>query len=454
MGVFGEKSQTGSRSFKQFQLSSLSTGFLIFISAGMGLAQSAGWSDHHVPVQHLHFYYSWLIAVIMGALLSLPLRNILPRKFLMGISSVFILAGGIIFVSLSHNVDALIASRYLNGVAIGLMTVPYLMHASEISPDNCRGLATGLEQFAVTVGMAIQTIASSQWNAKSCFTVNCFHGIMDTILAVLSLASLYYFIESPVDFLRFGDDAAALDCLAALQRPQGATMATHRRLVELKDYVLEHSNLSIMESLKRSSLPLVKMILYRSTILAFTSSMVLTVVANIAVRVNGATWSPVLGALLHIFGSCLTLAVVDKLGRKIPSIIWILCMGALLMPAAVIMGYLENVLNVAKMRTITSIWLSIQLFAGLFAANTSTYVSEAFPLRTKSYCMTLCVIVEQIIRIIIIARADYYGSDISLMAMSIIAMIAGACLLVMLPETRKTTLKEAQDRFISLFNFS
>ncbi|XP_075158024.1 uncharacterized protein LOC142231294 [Haematobia irritans] len=308
----GAPSKQGPENFKHFHLSPLTTGFLIFISGGMSLAQSVGWTDHHMAISQRHFYFSWFIAVIIGALLSLPMRDVVSRKLLMGSSSLLLLVGGILFISLTHNVDALIAGRYFNGIAIGLITVPYLVHSSELSRNNRRGVATGLEQFAITLGIGIQMIAVSQWDPKVYFTVNCLHGILDIILAVLSMGSLYYFIESPVDYLRFGDDVAALNALGQLERPPGVKLETHRHLAELKDYVLEHGNNSFLESMKRSSIPMIKMICYRSVVLAFSYSIVLTAVMQFAIGINGAMWSPILAACVRIFGSCLTLIVVDK----------------------------------------------------------------------------------------------------------------------------------------------
>ncbi|XP_013109528.1 uncharacterized protein LOC106088512 [Stomoxys calcitrans] len=446
--------QLGYGNFKQLQLSPLVTGFLIFMSGGMCLAQSVGWIDGFVKITDRHFYYSWFIAVIIGALLTLPLRNLIPRRFLMGASSLLILVGGIIFVSVPFNMDGLIAGRYLNGIGIGLVTVPYLMYASEISLDSNRGKATGLEQLAIALGVTIQMVSTNQWKSTGGnFTANSLHGIFDIIFAVLALGSLFYFIESPVDFLRFGDDDSALKSLGQLQTPPTINMETHTRLAELRDYVREEEDLPIGVCFIRSILPLLKMIFYRSAVLALTYTTMLTVVAGIASLVNGSPWSPCLAACLRVLGSSLTLIVIDKFGRKIPSLLWILILGGLMIPIAVLMGDLGNLMSIYYMETVVSLWASMYFFVGLFAPNTSTYMSEAFPLRTKCYCMTICVVMEQIIQIVIINTVGYYGRDDgALLAVSIVVLAAGVGLIPMIPETKKTSLKEAQKRIASVSN--
>lgn len=365
-----------------------------------------------------------------------------------------ILAGGIIFASAPNNLEALIAGRYFNGIAVGLATVPYLVHASELSRTNSRGLCVGVEQFSVSLGIAIQMIAVSQWSPYSDFSVNCLHGILDIILAVFAAGALFFFIESPVDYIRCGDDAGALDALSRLQNPPAVTMTTNSHLEELKMYVREQESFTVVESLQQSFLPLVKMIFFRSMVLAFTYSAVLSNILQVAMLINRVSWTPIVAACIRIFGGCLALMTMDKLGRKITSLLWLVIVGALMVSMNTILMDSMNLLSSHKMSVVTSIWLSMQFFVGLFTPITSTYASEAFPLRTKRVCMAICVIVEQIIQIVVITTCiTTVGNYDAFLGMSITLLVAFACLCITMPETKKTSLGEAQKRFAKMFNF-
>ncbi|XP_075156417.1 uncharacterized protein LOC142229734 [Haematobia irritans] len=435
----------GFNNLQGFRLSPLTPGTLLFISAGMCLAQSIGWIDSKVSIPHRHFYYSWFIAVIVGSLISLPLRNLLARKFLMAGSSILILVGGILFVSMPSDYDTLIAGRYLNGIGIGLIIVPYLMHSSEISSITRRGIATGMEQFSTSLGFGIQMLVATKWNVKSDFTVNSFHGVLDIILAILSVGSLFYFMESPVDLIRLEDEAGALTCLVQMERTSGVTESIQNRLEELKEYVNSPNGSCIM--------PTLKMIISRSSILAFTDSIVLTSLMAYAMVVARASWFPIAAALLRIFGSSLSLLFVDRLGRKLPSVLWAIVVGALMIYITSIINTSYNFIRVHQMETVLALGVCIQFFSGLYAPNTSTYLSEAFPLKTKPFCMTICIVVQQIIQIVLLNTINSLGDDGSLMAMSIIVLVIGVLLLLIMPETKRTSLKEAQERFSNFFNF-
>ncbi|XP_061386635.1 inner membrane metabolite transport protein YdjE-like [Musca vetustissima] len=429
-------------------ITSVYMGVFIFISAGMSLAQSVGWSDINAD---RHFLYSWFIAVALGALVSILLGYVLPKKFIMASSAVLILAGGIIFASAPRNIDALVAARYLNGMAVGLAITTYLIYASELSRNRIRGVCLGLEQFSLSLGIAIQMITTSQWDVMSSFSVNCLHGILDIIMAILAAGSLIYFIESPVDFVRLGNDTAALECLSQLQQNPSITMETNRRLEELKHYVQEQEYLSPRELLQRSLISLLKMLFFRSALLAFTYSAILTSLLAYSTQLIGFTWTPILAACLRIIGSGMTLVIIDNMGRKLPASIWALIMGGLMVPMAVIVTHSMNLLNSHKMSTVVSLWICMQFFAGLYAPVSSAYMGESFPLRTKAFCMAVCVIVEQIIQIVIISQVSI-GNDGSLMAMGIMILISAAAFFVTMPETKKITLREAQERFVNLLN--
>ncbi|XP_073828818.1 galactose-proton symporter-like [Musca autumnalis] len=435
--------------FNPKQLRSLTTAVFIFISGGMSLAQSVGWSN---TISDRHFFYSWFIAVAIGALVSILLAYVLPKKFIMAAASVLTLAGGIIFTSAPRNMDALVAARYLNGLAVGLATVTYLIYASELPRNRIRGVCLGLEQFSLSLGIAIQMITSSQWSATSNFSANCLHGILDIILAILAAGSLVYFIESPVDYIRWSNDTAALECLSQLQPVPSINMDTNRRLDELKEYVQEQENMSPQELLQHSVVPLIKMIFLRSMLLSFTYSAILTSLLLFTSVVVGISWTPILAGCLRMFGSAITLIVVDNLARKIPAVVWLLIMGGLMIPMAGIINNSMNLLNTHKMSTVVSIWICIQFFAGLYSPIGSTFMGEAFPLRTKSFCIAFCVILEQIVQIIIISQVSI-GSDGSLMVMGVMIVVAAALCVITIPETKKTSLREAQQRFTNLFNF-
>ncbi|XP_073828819.1 uncharacterized protein [Musca autumnalis] len=420
----------------------------IFLSAGMQLALGLGFQPLYSIYGNVqHFQYSWFIGVIIGAVLCVPLQMFAPKKCIMFTSSVLILIEAIIFTSAPTEFDALLTGRYLNGIAIGLATITFLMHASEIAPNANRGSCSAIEQYSITVGIAIQMIYGSQWSVTANFPAQRLHGILDIIFAIAAGVLVHFcFIESPILGLRKNDEAMAWNALAHLELPKPVTTATKERFEELKEYVRYEESLDLMDDVKRGALPLAKMILFRSAILAFSFSLPLSEALLYGSAMNHITWPAILAACLRIFGAGLAHIQIDCIGRKLPSLVCALIIGGLLIAIGAICCDYSNLYFVRPMAIVTSLCLLVQFFAGAYSPFTSVYLGEAFPLKLKGYFMAACVVVEQIIHIIVICTFSSMNGA-AYIAPGIITVLSALILLVSIPETRKTSLKEAQGRF-------
>ncbi|XP_075156813.1 uncharacterized protein LOC142230070 [Haematobia irritans] len=415
----------------------------------MALAQGLGWTEYRVTGFGLHYHFSWSVAVIIGALLSISAGKIMPKKFILAISSFLILAGGIIFIISPQNTNALIAGRYLNGIAVGLATTPYLMLISDISRSRGRGACVGIEQLSFTLGIAIQIAITSQWDVRLISGSNRLHGILDIIFAVLTALALWHFVESPVDFLRMGDEASALEILARLQRPPRVNSVTNVLLMEHNTFLCEQNELGMASSIG----PMLKMIFFRSMMLAFVFSLPLSETLKYSTRAILSETTIILGAVVRILGSLLSSLVTDRIGRKLPALISSLTIGGLMISIAVICHSIDNLTRGSAMGNVAILCLLLQFFGGLLAPLTSAFVAEAFPLRTKSYCIAFCVMLEQAIHIIVLCCAAPIGNDGTLMAEGIMIVVASVFFCMTMPETKQTSQREAQKRFRNFFNW-
>ncbi|XP_013109529.1 uncharacterized protein LOC106088514 [Stomoxys calcitrans] len=449
--VSGPQTATDSSWQNQPTMNSTMAGAMIFSSAGMNMAMGLGWSEASLYAWVNHFCYSWFIGVIIGTILAIPLRHFMPKRWIMASAGVLVLIGGILFTSVPQNYDALLAARYLNGIAAGLAFLPFLMHVSEIAVDSYRGRCLATEQYYISFGIAIQMIYASYWTSGINFPVNRLHGIFDIIFGVFTGIFLIWFVESPIDQIRKGDEAAALGCLSRLQRPQGVTAYTRLQLEQLKSYVREQENLSIAESFQQGLVPLIKMLLVRSVMLAFLYSLTLNFTLKYSVLINGDIWAPTVAGACRILAGIIAYVLADSgLGRKLPSTIAAIVIGGLMIGESTFFVNLVDMVNITGLHTAMVMFIVIQAFVGFFTPYTSIYMGEAFPLRVKSYLIACCVIFEQIIQIILIETLRLPLGN-GLMAEGIIVVVVGFLMMLIMPETRNTSLTEAQQRFRSLF---
>ncbi|XP_075157436.1 galactose-proton symporter-like [Haematobia irritans] len=424
------------------------SGSMIFASAGMNMAMGLGWAEVSPYTLLSHFCYSWFIGVIIGTILAVPLRKFIPKKWIIVAAALFVLIGGLLFTSVPYNYDALLAARYINGIATGLVTVTFLIHASEISVDFSRGKCLVNEQYFITLGVVLQMMFASDWSSTISMPVHRIHGVLDILFAILSGILLKLFIESPIDELRKGNEAGALNCLARLQRPEGVTSYTYLVLEQHKAYVRDQENLTLGESFKQGLLPLFKMLIFRSLTLAFFYSLPLNFVLRYSILLNGKGYIPAIAGVCRFIATAIPYAMIDSKNRKLPSTIAIVILGGLLIGEATLFLNLRDMLNTSGLYTAMILYIVIQAVFGFFAPYTSAYMGEAFPLQAKPYLLAICVIAEQIIQIILIETFKLPPGN-GLLVEGIITVIFGLLLMLIMPETRNTSLTEAQRRFRS-----
>ncbi|KAI0142225.1 high-affinity glucose transporter [Xylariaceae sp. FL1272] len=90
----------------------------------------------------------------VGALLSGFISDRFGRKTSIQIGALIWIVGSII-IAASVDVPMLIAGRIINGLSVGICSAQVPVYISEISPPSKRGLLIGMQQWAITWGIAI-----------------------------------------------------------------------------------------------------------------------------------------------------------------------------------------------------------------------------------------------------------------------------------------------------------
>jgi len=429
------------------QSHSLIAAHFILIYGGMQFALGMGFAS----ISSQHSQLSWFIGVIIGAVLAAPLVNFLLKKILFGFSALLSLTSGIIFTSAPSELESIIAARYLSGIAVGITMVAMIVDGSEISSRTYRGTCLSAEQFSLTLGITIQVIASTQWSVW--FPINRFIGILGIIFAFIALITVYFIIESPVFYLRKCDENLALQSLKVSVRPQIVDDNLRSRLDELKAYVMENEDLGFGTSFVKGFLPLLKMLLYRSCV-AFTFSIPLNTALVISSIINTGTvqgYPLILFVVLRLLGASISTAVMDPLGRKLIPLFSLIVAGALTIGVASIFNDFSNIADTYKMTVSLTLILIAQFFNGMFTPSSSVYLGEAFPLLVKSYFISVSICIQELIQIIVICTLDLAHISDALFAFGIISVVLAIVFLISVPETKNTTLRDAQERFSHVF---
>jgi len=103
---------------------------------------------------------SALLGCALGAIVAGSLADRFGRKLVL-------LLSGLLFVvcsigcTLAWNLDALIWSRFVGGLGVGLASMVSPLYISEISPSHLRGRMVTLFQFAITIGICLALFSNA-----------------------------------------------------------------------------------------------------------------------------------------------------------------------------------------------------------------------------------------------------------------------------------------------------
>lgn len=427
------------------------TVFFLFIYGGMDMAASLGWSQPYSVLLFTEYSYCWFVGVIIGALATTLTMSFLPKLVYYVFGALMQLTGSIIFTAAPADYSACLAARYLAGLGIGLITVPFLIHNAEVASNNLRGVNGGMEQCGLALGIFFQVIFTTEWTSLIDSNPNEIHGIIGIVVSLFGLAMTALVVESPIFFLRRNMENKAQQSQEKLLRhnPGGVSAA----LKEARRYVAESDNRTLGEELVASVMPFLKMLLFRCFV-AFSFSLPLTmsIISSTAVAEKGLSlWPIYLFGVLRVIGVMVALIFLDTLGRKAVSLVGLLVMAGLMLGLAGLYANVTNLISFNLMTSACNIALAFQVFAGLFVCSSSAYMGEAFPMRVKSFLVGVIVIIEQIVHIVVIAcvssvpNKDFFFQYF--LAVGIIMLVGTIFFTVSMPETKKMTLRKAGHRF-------
>ncbi|EDV40598.1 uncharacterized protein Dana_GF23845 [Drosophila ananassae] len=421
---------------------------LIFVSGGMNIAWSIGFHGNLYFKVTQHNFLAWFIGGIIGAFVSCWLTNKVPKKLILIFSSILVMIGGIILASTRHNGSATLACSYLDGIGNGLIFAPFLALAGEVSVPYMRGLiSASIEQMCLGLGILLQIIYSSAWTDSkySSFNSENLKGVLSIIYGLLALViGSLLCVESPVIMLADNNEQGAMEALKRLQRPHTWTSDTDQQLRDHKLYLAQNKDLSVGQSICQAIPTFIRLVFLRALNVLSISDFVVTSFVYFFVNSYGLSyyvWFCVF-AVSRWMGNFIATFCMESAGRKKPTLLGLLVCGVL----AFVMAAQFNILTYNTGNTI--MLLVFQFFAGVAFTATSPYLSEAYPLGVKQHFIALTFMIEMLVFIIIgVCRWSPTGGAIYFYIMGGLYIFGFVLSIFILPETRRLTLREAQDKF-------
>lgn len=148
---------------------------------------------------------SLLIGCFIGAFFAGTLADRMGRRNVMRLAAVLFLVGALI-QGLTHDHTIFVFARILGGMAVGAASVLSPAYISEVAPANIRGRMTTVQQIMIISGLTAAFVVNYYLAAAAGVSTNLFWGgieawrwmyLMQAVPAAVFLIALFFIPESP-----------------------------------------------------------------------------------------------------------------------------------------------------------------------------------------------------------------------------------------------------------------
>ncbi len=131
---------------------------------------------------------STLVGATIGAVSNGAMADIFGRKKILILTSILFFIGSIL-CAIAPNITLLILSRFIVGLAIGIVTFATPLYLSEISPEKIRGSLVSLFQLAITLGILFSYLINAGFaNVQYGWRFMLLAGIIPSIVLLIGMS--------------------------------------------------------------------------------------------------------------------------------------------------------------------------------------------------------------------------------------------------------------------------
>jgi MFS transporter, SP family, sugar:H+ symporter len=283
------------------------SGAILFITEDFGLS----------PFMQGAVVAALLLGAMVGAGLAGPLSDRMGRRRLIMVAAVTFTVGAIAAAA-APSAGALVAARFVLGLAVGSAALVVPLYLSEIAPTKIRGAIASLNQLMIVVGILVAFIvnailaSSGDWRLMLGLAA---------IPSLVLLAGMAFMPETPRFLVRSGEEDEARDVLEEV-RPDGSREDEPGRKIEEIREVDEKEEGGGWELLKAGwvrpalvvaiGLAVLQQLIGINTIIYYAP----TTLTSVGYGAESAIYANLAIGALNVVATIVAIRIVDRVGRK------------------------------------------------------------------------------------------------------------------------------------------
>jgi len=419
------------------------SGAILFITEDFGLS----------PFMQGAVVASLLLGAMLGAALAGPLSDRLGRRRLIMIAAVTFTIGAL-GAAAAPSAWALVAARFVLGVAVGCAALVVPLYLSEVAPTRMRGAIGSLNQLMIVSGILVAFIVNALLASSGDWRLMVGLAAVPSIVLLIGMA---FMPETPRFLVRKGEEDEARDVLEELKTDDAPPEDEPDQKVEEIRGVDEEEEAGGWELLKESwvrpalvvaiGLAVFQQLVGINTIIYYAP----TTLTSVGYGAESAIYANLAIGVLNVGMTVLAIKLVDRVGRKPMLLAGLIGMVASL----VVLGVSSEVLAKPDSAGDPAAIVTLLCLAGFIASFAATWgpvvwvvLPEVLPLSVRGTAMGLAVflhwganfLVSQSFPIML----DAWGPGPVFLGYAAIGVLAFVFVKTQVPETKGRSLEEIE----------
>lgn len=369
-------------------LGGLLSGFDMGVISGALLFINAEWTM--TPLEQGWLVSSAIVGSVIGAASNGILADVYGRKKVI-IATALIFTAGSLFCAVAPNIQLLIVSRILIGIAVGMVSFAVPLYLSEIAPQKIRGMLVSLFQLAITAGILFSYLINRIFaNADYNWRWMLGSGLLPALILLVGISFLG---DTPRWLISKKREQEARDIFEKIE--PGCDAETH--IKEIKDTLGNSKKNSEFSFQKWMFMPVfvgvgimfVQICTGINTIIYYTPT--IFQIAGFDSKI-GALYATIGIGLVNFAMTIVAIAFTDRLGRKPLLYIGLWGMLASLITLGASFAYADVLGDTRKWIAIASVVVYIASFAMSLGPVGWIMISEIMPLKIRGFAMSAATV--------------------------------------------------------------
>lgn len=393
-----------------------------------------------------------LLGAMVGAAAAGGLSDRMGRRRLIIVAAITFTVGAVA-AAVAPSAGALVAARFVLGLAVGSAALVVPLYLSEIAPTKIRGAIASLNQLMIVVGIlaafVVNAILASSGDWRLMLG-------LAAVPSLILLVGMFFMPETPRFLVRTGEEDEARDVLEEVRPDGGRADEPEQKIEEIRE-VDEREEGGGLELLKERwvrpalivaiGLAVLQQLIGINTIIYYAP----TTLTSVGYGAESAIYANLVIGTLNVVATIVAIRIVDRVGRKpmlLGGLVGMVTSLTVLGLSSELLAKPDSAGDPAAVITLLCLAGFIVSFAATWGPVVWVMLPEVLPLSVRGTAMGVAVCLHWAANFLVSqtfpVMLDAWGAGPVFLGYAAIGVLAFIFVRALVPETKGRSLEEIE----------